>query len=228
MTINGSFYPYGYYPSPDIFQPDGDLHILFLEGNGVRFRESTSDDWYRGNIKSDTSNYFTPEEAASPVACMEQYQFCRGDERTCGPFGGLVDAVLGAAPLFGAILDPSVLFNPSPGKIFRVSGDSPESNKPAKLFMAFAGTIRLSSSLLSMIGVLGARVLASQSTLVLGVQGPLPVNQWQLDVTQWWATWLSSLQIGFVNFAKEPDDRNLAKYRVAPEEFRDAICDNQV
>lgn len=34
--------------------------------------------------------------------------------------------------------------------------------------------------------------LASESTTTGGAIGPIPKNQWQLDVEHWWATFLSS------------------------------------
>jgi hypothetical protein len=48
---------------------------------------------------------------------------------------------------------------------------------------------------------LGDKSLSSQFLLNNGVQGPLPLNQWQLDVNGWYNTVLASIQAMFVQTA---------------------------
>lgn len=85
------------------------------------------------------------------------------------------------------------------------------------------------ASIGSVIMNLGPDALTSLKYLSSGIMGPLPTNQWQLDVRYWWATYLSSLQAGIVNTAHGPTDPALTPYKLLP--FNSHIwdmCNNQV
>jgi len=229
VPVNGSVAPESLYqPMPELLRPDGSLYIIFLEGNGVAFYEATDDDWYRGNVAAhvttslgerdlnDLTTLYKPEEAASPMACVEQYQFCRVDDTNCGPLASFYDAVMGAAPLFNATRG-------------MLEGEEDPTSKSAAQFGWFTNRFSLAATSVEWIlNGLGARGLASQLALQNGIQGPMPTNQWQLDVRHWWAIWLASIQAGFVNMARGTDDPVLKQYAAEPEQFRQDVCETQV
>ncbi|KAI8631353.1 hypothetical protein F5Y19DRAFT_483195 [Xylariaceae sp. FL1651] len=182
-------------PIPELTRLDGDTMIVFLSGNGVHFSQRMDDDWYRatesdGSIwDSEDAGYlpaYNPSVAASALGCVEQWQWCNSalpGERGCGPLASGIDSLYGAAPLFNVSnkdLDPDRPSVPeAPG---------------TRLIWSFLTTSANPNFLSTVIAQLGAKSLASQSRLLSGVQHPLPINQWQLDVTRWWNIILASVQ----------------------------------
>lgn len=95
-------------PIPEMRRMDGRIHVIFLSSNGIVFVEPTPGPWYRGTARARTlpnagddrpTTWYRSEEAASPMGCVEQTQFCSTPDR-CGPVGSMVDTAAGAAPLF--------------------------------------------------------------------------------------------------------------------------------
>lgn len=217
-------------PIPGLFNPDGDTVLVFLTSNGIEFWDQTSDPWYRATVPGDTIQMQRPdkqvvvyqsEEAASPMGCVRQFQFCNPSlsSNQCGPLVSWADAQVESAPLFGittAEMQNETYPNPS----------SAIGSRYAWLIQVLTwaqGTIE------SVILNLGPDALASLKELNDGIMGPLPNNQWQLDVRYWWATFLSSTQAAVVNAAHGPADPALDPYKVLPmnAHARD-MCNNQV
>lgn len=62
-----------------------------------------------------------------------------------------------------------------------------------------------------------------------GLMGPLAENQWQLDVSYWWSTYLASLQAGVVNTARGPSDPGIDPYKEQPDNsYMREMCNNLV
>lgn len=212
-------------PVAQLFRADGDLHLVFLVGNGVYFYEQTTDPWYRGTVPgasmilsgtNETQVIYRPEEAASPLGCVEQYQFCNADKE-CGPLAGKQDALAQAAPHFN--MTAFDIYNNT------VPGDPIGS----RFYWYYLALFDMSIDLDVMLLNLGPRALVSQQSLLSGTMGPLPDNQWQLDVTYWWATRLASIQAAFVNTAYSTADAALEEYRVFPHNsYMRGMCNNQV
>lgn len=77
--------------------------------------------------------------------------------------------------------------------------------------------------------MLGPEALTSLKYISQGTMGPIPDNQWQLDVEYWWSTYLSSLQAGVVDTARGPSDPRLNPYKVQPlNSHMQNMCNNQV
>ena len=201
------------------------MHLVFLVGNGVYFYEQTTDPWYRGTVSgatiidwatNETRVVYRPEEAASPLGCVEQYQFCNAGKQ-CGPLAGMSDAVTQAAPYFNM-----TAFDFS----YRVIPDDPVGSRFYWYYIALLG---MSIDLDELILNLGPHALISHQSLLDGIMGPLPENQWQLDVTYWWATRLASMQAAFVNTASGSNDAALEEYLVSPyNSHMRGMCNNQV
>lgn len=76
---------------------------------------------------------------------------------------------------------------------------------------------------------LGAGSLTARYKLVSGYQGPLPDNQWQLDVEHWHASTLAAIQGSAVDAATGPASPDMRQYWVPPEnEQQQYLCNNQV
>ncbi|KAI0023795.1 hypothetical protein F4780DRAFT_785581 [Xylariomycetidae sp. FL0641] len=182
-VVNGDFLPL-----PDLTPSSGDLSVTFLSGNGVRFFEKMDDPWYRATQFSDnltnfygggieTHSFYRPNIPASPLGCTEEYQWCNSEyprDRGCGPLGSYQDALVGSVPFFNLTLGD-------------IEPDRPliSQNKVGARYvwsqMIFAG---YTPTVDSVVAYLGPRSLASQPRLSYGIQYALPLDQWQLDVTQ--------------------------------------------
>ncbi|KAI9787458.1 MAG: hypothetical protein M1816_007506 [Peltula sp. TS41687] len=72
-------------------------------------------------------------------------------------------------------------------------------------------------SLNSIIENLGRSSLTSRYKLQGGRQGPLPTNQWQLEVQYWFSTMLANLQMLMIDTATGPADANLTPWLRRPQ-----------
>ncbi|KAK9425400.1 hypothetical protein SUNI508_13074 [Seiridium unicorne] len=74
----------------------------------------------------------------------------------------------------------------------------------------------------------GPTSLVARQGINGGLQGPLSDNQWQAEVTSWWATVLAALQAMFVETARGLTDPTLVHYHVPPrDEIQRNMCHNQ-
>lgn len=208
-------------PSEDIRRYDADTFLVFLSGNGVVFSEPASDDWYRATrplyslqdarVNDSDMFFYGFEEAASPLACVQQFQFCHTslpENNRCGPLASLPDSIDGVLSI----------------------ATSNEMKTQLSWVSHQVGT----TSIQDPIVVLGSQSLVSQRGLAAGTQGPIEADQWQLDVTHWWATYLAHIQSSFIDGVVGPTDERLQKYtqtQLLSEQdnttYRN-LCQNQV
>ncbi|TRX93773.1 hypothetical protein FHL15_005449 [Xylaria flabelliformis] len=183
-------------PIDSVFRPDADLTIVLLATNGVIHTKPSSDQWYQvsptsQNVASsdltsspDFTPFFLPLEDASPLGCTQQWQFCRQSTDNCSPLGSFSDSLAGAALIFNTTSDhlTSSAYNDISAAQFHyfqtVVGESPELN--------------------TILQKMGSTSLISQNSLVTSQQGPLPSNQWQIDVAHWVDIQMASLQLSFL------------------------------
>ncbi|KAI0185462.1 hypothetical protein EV127DRAFT_503014 [Xylaria flabelliformis] len=180
-------------PIDSIFRPDADLTIVLLATNGVIHTKPSSDQWYQvsptsQNVGSsditsspDFTPFFLPLEDASPLGCTQQWQFCRQSTDNCGPLGSFSDSLAGATLIFNTTNDHRAYNDTSAAQFHyfqTVVGESPELN--------------------TILQKMGSTSLISQNSLVTSQQGPLPPNQWQLDVAHWFDIQMASLQLSFL------------------------------
>lgn len=219
-------------PIPELFRPDGQVQVVFLAGNGIQFFAQSEDAWYRatvpGNVISDgfhtgTRTVYWPEEAASPLGCVAQFQFCNtalAPDKRCGPLASWDDAVFESAPLF----------NTTGLELFE-GDDFPTSQIASRFIWLLTILNNAATNLAELLETLGTESLVSKASLMQGLMGPLPPNQWQLDVTHWWSTYLASVQAAFVETAMGPADPTgeLEQYTVVPwNDHIRYLCNNQV
>lgn len=67
---------------------DAKVVLYFLSGNGIEYTDRNDTPWYRVTVPgvpfgagstNETRFTYRPEEAASPMGCTEQFQFCKVD-----------------------------------------------------------------------------------------------------------------------------------------------------
>ncbi|KAI1327963.1 hypothetical protein F5Y16DRAFT_420312 [Xylariaceae sp. FL0255] len=211
-------------PIDSIFRRDADVALVFLSGNGVVYTSYSDDAWYRvsptrmtliSNQGTVSNSFYIPSEAASPMGCAVQWQFCRSSEKNCGPVSGFQDAVGGAAPLFNTTYEEIYYAN--------YSGDI--ANRYAYFTKVFENAPDLRLTLSS----LGPTSLTSQSGLNSAYQGPLAPNQWQLDVTHWFDILMASFQTSFPQtvFFNPSDPELLRLHQNFNNTAADRLCKNQ-
>ncbi|KAI0508646.1 hypothetical protein F5B22DRAFT_638534 [Xylaria bambusicola] len=198
-------------PIQPLFQNDADTYIIFLSGNGVQYSFPTSDEWYQvaatpsngSSVSADTASpnkVYLPLQPASPLGCADQYQFCNTalpEERRCGPLASLLDAISGAAPLFGT----QYLNYFTSG--LNAGNAKTESEARFNYFASRFGTRTSINILLTQLGSMG---LISQRNLLGGIQGPLAPNQWQLDISHLWNITMALQQVALIDMAYGPTD----------------------
>ncbi|KAI0402325.1 hypothetical protein F4802DRAFT_617985 [Xylaria palmicola] len=190
-------------PIAELDRPDADLVIAFLSGNGVLFRQALDDDWYQATVPIATTEStpgskptlkYRPLNAASPMGCLQQMQWCNSaypKDRGCGPLASAHDAFHGAAPLFNLTTDEA----------FGLNSLRPYSSQAAgaRLVWSVLAVLNSPASFLDVIIMnLGSRSLISQFQSNNGIQQPIPLDQWQDDVRHWCNTALASLQATFM------------------------------
>ncbi|KAI0015357.1 hypothetical protein F4780DRAFT_787088 [Xylariomycetidae sp. FL0641] len=218
-------------PIDPLMREDADIYFVFLSGNGVIYVNPVNDEWYRpahnaSSVTVDTTQhhqnnprFYLPSEPASPLGCTERYQFCKQNEKRCGPLRSLRDAMAGAAPIFNTSYDKFVVGFGSG------TSDVPDS----ALLQYFTNVFFLSrKSIYGVISQLSSMALLSHRTLTGGIQGGLAINQWQLDLAHIWDTVLAQMQAAFVDMARgtsDPETRDIFINYTGPELQR--ICRNQ-
>lgn len=218
-------------PIPELFRDDADLLITFLTGDGVEFTSSNNDPWYRGMVpganwssgfSDETFPGWYPEEAASPLGCLQRWQFCNANEDHCGPFKGFIDVQIQSAHLFNLSEEADLV---------STVGASDNANPVGDRFLWFISiTALVASDVAGIVTQLASFSLSSRQNMVEGFMGPLPDNQWQLDVEHWFATWLAAMQASVVNVAVGVGDEALRPYAIAPNStyVQESMCKSQV
>lgn len=159
-----------------------------MDDEWYRATKPWGDTYYPGSLGSQPM--WRPDVSASPMGCLEQYQWCNSAyprDRGCGPLASHLDSLYGAAPFFN------------------VTNESLDADRPlssdatsARFIMPLLAMNDYPTTVSATIGSLGTRSLASQSKYFGGVQYPLPENQWQLDVLQWWHIVLAAIQASWL------------------------------
>lgn len=224
-------------PISSLQRADGNLGLFFLLGNGVKFAMPGNDDWYRPTVligdiihrdgAEGAIPTYWPEEAASPLACVEQFQFCKGpaslptdQNRNCGPLASWPDAVGGASHLFGL------------KDAYRSPIDAESTNSPGNRFWWFMSIMEnLAEQPNEMPLRPSSRLLLSEQQMESEIQVGLHADQWKRDVTHWWSTWLALVQISYAEVARGPRDRSLlpdANILAPANKDHKAMCQNQV
>ncbi|TGJ84886.1 hypothetical protein E0Z10_g3891 [Xylaria hypoxylon] len=243
LTVDGTSTAGTFQPEPDLQRSDADIYMFFLSGNGVVTNAPLNDPWYRSNIQSkynrssfgsdgsspiyNTETVYQPAEAASPLGCTLQIQVCKGtvaNNNSCGPLASLNDGLFGALPFFD--IDPEDFSKyDTMDKII----EAYSSNNEASRFLWFLQILQnYPAQIAGPAQQLGSQSLASYTSLTAQIQGPLPDDQWKLDVSNWWNITLALIQASFVDTANGPTDPNVAIIKTnATNSGQKSLCQNQ-
>lgn len=212
-------------PDGRLARSDADIFLFFLSSPGLFSTEPSGDKWFRTTFAvgdmvftngNGSSSVYAPDVPASPLACANQYQYCKVDKDHCGPLGSFMDAIVYAAPSFGTTVDDIANTNLTE----RVAG---RFQRLASTLQGFP--IQFSTTYPG----LGSESLLARQSLNQGIQGLLPDDQWQREMTAWWATALAGLQAFFVETAAGVNYPGLEEYRgyEPVESYEKNMCTNQ-
>ena len=223
-VINGTRAPVGFYPISGLTDaiPEADVTVLFLSSNGMPFIKSTTDDWYSATTEfrnmslppyyNQSAQAYLQDEPASPLGCVEQRQFCsprnQGEDGQplCTPLTGIWEIPYVTEPI---VKSPDGELNHF--KWFHNVATSPQ------------------DTINHLVSFLHATILQSRLSVSRNAQGPLPDNQWQIEVQHMFSTLLASVQQSFVHAAAVPNVPGLDEFIIPPmSDESDRMCINQV
>lgn len=201
-------------PIEELAQKDGDVTLVFLSANGVLYTEPVEDSWYAAHQTSKStariidSPYlgsaptYLSDEPASALGCTEQYQNC--------------DTTLplekGCSPLGGMGTTDSDFQRPT-------------TRREKALYWG-----RSEFGLRAVLNTLQSSSLTSRFGLSEGIQGPLPADQWQLEVENWFNILLATVQGMNLDIAIGPRNGEMLKYfwKRPSNDVEKYLCKNQV
>ena len=205
-------------PIPELQRSDADVTLVFLSSNTIIFAEEVHDPWYSARrpgyvIRSSSNDSVTKQTyfqdaPAGVLGCTMQEQYCNPNlprENSCEPLRGL--------------------FSPTELTLTYWRSERQKERFRWLSRIMNAGRVDLDTVL----SVLGTSALTSRYGLFGGLQGPLPSDQWQREVENWFNITLTSIQSAFVEATTGPNNPSLDDWRIKAN-TTDAIelCRNQV
>ncbi|KAI0157702.1 hypothetical protein GGR57DRAFT_510667 [Xylariaceae sp. FL1272] len=190
-----------------LFPRNADLAIALLSGNGVFHTEPSDDEWYR--VSSTDSRFSLGNGNGSSSGNPFYPPLEDGSPMGCALQWQFCSQDTAECGILGSINDA---LN-SATHIFDIDGKFNETEQynshKAAYFRYFA-------------------IVLSKAQTVPGTQGPLPSNQWQLDVTHWAEIQLADAQLAFLRTAYyNPADSTLLGLRQNFTGAETKLCSNQ-
>ncbi|KAF9641034.1 hypothetical protein BFW01_g12840 [Lasiodiplodia theobromae] len=220
FVLNGSYASYtDFLPIPALRKMDADLHLMYLSSNMIGYSEEVDDPWFSAHVDkmkwynpvnspdAPPDTLYTQDEPVSVLACYVSEQYCNPnlpEETRCSPVGGISESAFLADGLW-------------------------QNAKHQRMFRWFASIITASGVTLDVVpGLLGDAALTARHGLQLGHSGPLPGNQWQLEVEHWHRTSLVATQAIIADTAKGISDMHLEPWLVRPNNTEEKhLCNSQ-
>ncbi|KAF2655639.1 hypothetical protein K491DRAFT_678705 [Lophiostoma macrostomum CBS 122681] len=197
---------------------NADTLLMFLDAQGIGFSSPVDDLWFSAHEKwlkaiSATSDENTHEsylslidEPASTLGCTAQAQFCNPmypEGTACEPLGSWEVTTDSFADFW-----------------------SKEQIDAINWVSAYSEQEQVSVS--TLVNAIGTSVLAARYDLAGGLSGPLPDNQWQIEVEHFVGASLASLQGTVVEAANGPTSEGLKELQVLPDtDVAKRMCVNQ-
>ncbi|KAF2969823.1 hypothetical protein GQX73_g3789 [Xylaria multiplex] len=194
------------------------------------------DPWYRfdalanftiTHVESNEQSFsYRPSEAASPLGCAYQVQICKGNvarNDSCGPLASYSDAWGGAAHLFGVNME--AIYNLETDQLIKAYAADEDASRFVWLLRMITNS---QTDVTDIVTKISSQSLESSRSLVNSIQGPLPNNQWMLDITYWWNITLAVLQATFIDAAYGSTTPERARLQInATNAGQNSICQNQ-
>lgn len=213
-------------PIPALWANATDVFLFFLSANDIKFVEGCDDPWYAATTFDQkfsaadkwNATYCYQDEPARVLECVSRHQFCNADSnstqsqsgksnsgQSCTPLAGF-DSAVAAADAVWQTDEQRHFFNASFNKIL------------------YAGT-----DISTLVSVAGITSLKARDKLFSDIQGPLPNNQWQVEVENWYDATLADLQRLTVEYATDFVERILLQLlRRSHTENEHQLCHNVV
>ncbi|KAI9788688.1 MAG: hypothetical protein M1816_006739 [Peltula sp. TS41687] len=208
-------------PIPDLQRPAADISLMYLSANDVSFAEQTDDSWYSAHLpagvgsggpawgRHENISLYFHDGPVRVVGCTSQHQYCNAN----------VKPELGCTPLAGIFHAP-------------ILADSIwQTAKQRAMFQHSAVPILSLTNAMSLAEVpmqLKALSLTARTKLTDCVQGPLPDNQWQLEVEHWFTTILAYLQRAAVEQVTGPTNSEMNRFLERPRNAEEHLrCRSQ-
>ncbi|KAF7505123.1 hypothetical protein GJ744_001263 [Endocarpon pusillum] len=207
-------------PIPELLIPDGDVTILFLSANDIRFLDQVDDPWYSahtpaGEMEIRGANFsaisslpiYVRDDPVRALGCIERFQFCNpnvSNNFSCTPLGGITQAVQLAPDLY--------------------------QNEVQRAHVKWSATmiISMSAGLSAVSNFLGTSSLQSRSTLMEGRQSSLPENQWEVEIESWFKVIMADLQRVILEQATGPTQPAIRQFLTRPNNTEEhQVCANQ-
>jgi hypothetical protein len=203
-------------PIPQLYRADADVMLFFLTARGIKYTEAVNDPWFsahrdgpkHGNVLNKTPNpSYLQDEPLSVLGCTMQMQICNPnlpEGEQCERLRGFIDNSFEVEDLYKS-----------------------QSQKQA---LTWANLIFGLGwfSISGIVDSMGISSLIARQNLVNSFQGPLPDNQWQLEVEHWVGASMASLQGTFVESGNGPSAK-YQQFRTMPNNTDEwNLCNNQV
>ncbi len=203
-------------PIPEIKRPAADITLVFLSANDIEFVESVDDSWYSAHLTSipriasdglPAPMAYLRDDPVRVLGCSSQYQYCNpslSSNESCTSLNGILPVQTLAKDLWQNEKQKA-LFDWSSSAILWEAIGIPE-----------------------VINTLGVSALTARHKLASGRQGPLPDNQWQLEVEHWLTTTLAALQRAMVEVAAGPINPEISELKRPQNAEEQLLCRSQV
>lgn len=208
-------------PVPELAITDGDVNLLFLSANDIKFLNPVEDPWYSAQIPKGnfTGTYMIGEELngvvpiwardspVRPLGCVERYQFCNPNHpanSSCTSLGGIFQVSQEASQLYQ---DEAQLKHVS---------------------WSLSAISDMAAGVADLVATLGAMALQSRNGLHSGLQATLSDNQWELEVESFFKVTMADLQRSILEQATGPTDPAMRQFLVRPNSTEErTACANQ-
>lgn len=200
-------------PISELRRDDSDILLIFLAANKILFNRPVDDEFFAAHTPVTMKHvsytpartkFYMTDRPVHVLGCAIQQQWCR-NRTDCSP---LTSTPLAARGSFKS---------------------TPTSMQTASINTFRSSMTSLGAHIYSVIASQGASALVARNSFRSGMQGPLPSDQWQKEVTHWQATAMALMQRIAVEFATGPSvtsAQQLVKWPSSKEEI--SLCKSQV
>ena len=169
-------------PIDELMRHDGDVTVMFLAANSLLYLDEVLDPWFQATASENTilqngvgDTYYSSDYYTSPLGCVDQFQFCNPITTDCTNLTSYYHAVYESWNL-----------NMTPTQLVTIARMSLDLG-----FETMDGAV----------GGRGPNALRAQESISGIYSGPLPRNQWVVEVESWFQTGLAKLQQYTVQYA---------------------------
>lgn len=213
----------GFLPIAQLNRSDTDVILAFLSANSIAHNTPVEDPWFSAHsypfeVKVNADEYngdsagtqngtiYFRDSPVTVLGCTEEHQVCKPNPVFSR----------GCTPLIGATALPDAL-----GNVNLNDAQAATAN--------IIVSASVSTGIAQVLEALGASALLARQTIYNGVQGPLPNNQWTLEVESWVNTVLAQLQRAVLEYATGPSNLKLLPFLKRPTNpFEQNLCRNQM